>query len=328
MNLRLVAFVAIALFGLVMGPATPAVAQDSKVSSTVVERPSINGESTVLLDVENDTVRIDAETSRRTRREYASDADGRRRLVVTIEENRVDRPDGGQSIVRNFTVPDVNGRPRATRRETEETVPEGGGVFRTLIEVSVPGVNRGRFVSTERVEQTERRDGEQVLEIDRTTYTSQTTRGAWAVRGRRTVRRDYGDHGVRAVESIYTRDGSGNLVLTDQIVSREWTGTGGREHRTEEIFAKDIRGQVRSREPRLFQQVQVIRTNRSHGAWKTTRVVKETRGRRLLVVERVIEVSRSDVRGGTVVERETQRLDVNGKLQTVDISRTRESGPS
>ena len=34
------------------------------------------------------------------------------------------------------------------------------------------------------------------------------------------------------------------------------------------------------------------------------------------------------VRGGTVVERETQRLDVNGKLQTVDISRTRESGPS
>ena len=110
--------------------------------------------------------------------------------------------------------------PRATRRETEETVPEGGGVFRTLIEVSVPGVNRGRFVSTERVEQTERRDGEQVLEIDRTTYTSQTTRGAWAVRERRTVRRDYGDHGVRAVESIYTRDGSGNLVLTDQIVSR------------------------------------------------------------------------------------------------------------
>ena len=173
MNLRLVAFVAIALFGLVMGPATPAVAQDSKVSSTVVERPSINGESTVLLDVENDTVRIDAKTSRRTRREYATDADGRRRLVVTIEENRVDRPDGGQSIVRNFTVPDVNGRPRATRRETEETVPEGGGVFRTLIEVSVPGVNRGRFVSTERVEQTERRDGEQVLEIDRTTYTSQ-----------------------------------------------------------------------------------------------------------------------------------------------------------
>ena len=211
MNLRLVAFVAIALFGLVMGPATPAVAQDSKVSSTVVERPSINGESTVLLDVENDTVRIDTETRRRTRREYASDADGRRRLVVTIEENRVDRPDGGQSIVRNFTVPDVNGRPRATRRETEETVPEGGGVFRTLIEVSVPGVNRGRFVSTERVEQTERRDGEQVLEIDRTTYTSQTTRGAWAVRGRRTVRRDYGDHGVRAVESIYTRDGSGDV---------------------------------------------------------------------------------------------------------------------
>ena len=171
MNLRCFAFVAILLLGLVIGPATPTVTQDSRGSSTVVERPSINGDLTVLLDAEDETVRIDAETSRRTRREYGTDADGRRRLVVTIEEGRVDRPDGGQSIVRSFTVPDVNGRPRVTRRETEETVPEGGGVgvFRTQIEVSVPDVNRGRFVSTERVEQRERRGGEQVLEIDRMT---------------------------------------------------------------------------------------------------------------------------------------------------------------
>ena len=265
MNLRHFAFVAILPLGLVIGLATPTVAQDSRVSSTVVERPSINGDLTVLLDVEDETVRIDAETSRRTRQEYGTDADGRRRLVVTIEQDRVDRPDGGQSIVRSFTVPDVNGRPRATRREIEETVPEGGGVSRTQIEVSVPGVNRGRFVSTERVEQRETRGGEQVLEIDRTTYTSLNKRGTWAVRERRIVNRDYGDEGVRAVESIYTQDGSGTLILTDQIVSREWTGAQGREYRTEEIFSRDIRGQVRSREPRLFQQVQVVRTNRSDG---------------------------------------------------------------
>ncbi len=320
MNLRHIVFGAILLLGLVIGPATPTVAQD-RVSSTVAEQPSINGDLTVLLDVEDETVRIDAETSRRTRREYGTDAEGRRRLVVTIEEDRVDRPDGGQSIVRSMTIPDANGRPRATRRETEETVPEGGGVFRTQIEVSVPGVNRGTFVLTERVEQVEQRDGEQVLEIDRTTYISQS--GTWVARERRTVSRDYRDEEVRAVESIYTRDGSGNLVLTEQIMSREWTGTGGREYRTEEIFASHIRGQVRSREPRLFQQVQVVRTNRSDGAWKTTREVKETRGGRLLVVERVIEESRPDGRGGTVVERETRRLDVNGNLQIVDVSRTR-----
>ena len=242
MNLRHFAFVAILPLGLVIGLATPTVAQDSRISSAVVERPSINGDLTVLLDVEDETVRIDAETSRRTRQEYGADADGRPRLVVTIEEDRVDRPDGGQSIVRSFTVPDVNGRPRATRREIEETVQEGGGVFRTQIEVSVPGVNRGRFVSTERVEQRECRGGEQLLEIDRTTYTSLTKRGTWAVRERRIVNRDYGDEGVRAVEFIYTQDGSGTLILTDQILSRKWTGAQGREYRTEEIFSRDIRG--------------------------------------------------------------------------------------
>ena len=322
MNLHHSTVVAMILLGLVVGPGTPTAAQRSRTSSTVVERPSVNNDPTVLLETEDEVVRIDAETSRRTHREYGTDADGRRRLAVTIEEDRVDRSDGGRSIVRRFTEPDVNGRPQATRRETEETVSEGGGVFRTQIEASVPGVNRGRFVLAERVEQRERRDGEQVLELDRTTYISLTDRGTWAVRERRLVNRDYGDEATRAVESIYRPDGSGALVLAEQIVSREWTGTQGREYRTEEIFARDIPGQGRSREPRLFQQVEVVRTNRPGGGSTTTRAVTERRGSRTLVVERVVEKSRPDGRGGTVVERETQRLDVNGRLQTVSVSRT------
>ena len=43
------------------------------------------------------------------------------------------------------------------------------------------------------------------------------------------------------------------------------------------------------------------------------------------VVERVVERARPDSRGGTVIERETQQLDVNGRLQTVSVSRELES---
>ncbi len=309
-----------------MSLASPTVVAQHSKGSESVERPSINGDSTLILEAENETVRIDARTSRRTRREFTTDANGRQRLVVTTEENRVDRPDGGQSIVRSFTEPDVNGRSRTSRRETEETVPEGDGFFRTQIEVSVSDVNSGGFIPTERVERRERRNGEQVLEIDETTYTNLIGRGIWEALERRVVNRDYDDDEVRSVESIYTPDGGGDLVLSDQIVSREWTEAQGREHRTEEIFARDIPGQGSSQEPRLYQQVEVVRTHRSSGGWNSTRVVKETRGNQLRVVERIIERSRPDGRGGSVVQRETQRLDVNGQLRTVDVTRTQDSG--
>ena len=191
----------------------------------------------------------------------------------------------------------------------------------------VPGVNRGGFVPTERVEQRERRDGEQVLEVNQTTYTDPTGRGTWEALERRILSRDYSDEDVRTVESVYTADGAGILVLSGEIVSREWTGARGREHRTEDVFSTDVPGQVSSQEPRLVQQVEVVRTPRSNGGWRTTRVVRETRGSRLQVVERVTESSRPDGRGGTVVEQETQQLDVNGQLRTVNVSRTRDSGP-
>ena len=327
MNLRHPAFVSVLVLGLSIGPATPTiVAQQSRVSGSV-ERPSINGDAAVILEVEDETVRIGAQANRRTRREFATDPDGRQRLVMTIEEELVATADGGQSIVRSYTEPDVNGRSVTTRRETEETVAAGDGFFTTQIEVSIPGVNPDGFISTQRVERRERRDGGHVLEIDQTTYTNPTGRGTWEVLERRIVNREYRDEGVRTVESIYTDDGGGDLVLSDQIVSKEWTEGGGREYRTEEIFARDIIGQERSPEPRLFQQVEIVRAPRSGGGWKATRVVKETRGNRLLVVEQVVETSRPDGRGGTVIERETQRLDVNGQLRTVDISRTRDSGP-
>ena len=361
MNLRHIGVASVLLLGLAMGPVTSTiVAQDSLVfrseleaefpsadtsgfrrlitrketegralERTVVERPSINGGSTVLFAVEDETVRVDAETTRRTRRKFHPDPDGRLRLVLTIEEDRVDRPDGGRSIVRSFAEPDVNGRIRIIRRETEETVPEGGGVFRTDIEVSGPGINSRGFVPTERVEHRERRDGEEVLEIDRTIYGAYpSVRGTWEARERRIVNRDYVDDGVQTVESVYTLDGSRDLTLSDRIVSREWIGDRGREYRTDEIFARDIPGQMRSRELRRVRQVEVVRTGGSDGGWTTSRAVKETRGNRIRVVERVIEKSRPDGRGGTVVNRETQQMDVNGRFRTVAISRTRESGPS
>ena len=105
---------------------------------SAVEGPSINGGSTVLSEVEDQERQLGAETSRRTRREFVTDTNGRSSAVSTLEEHRTVRADGGERIVRDFTEPDVNGRAWATRREQEETVAQGDGLFMTRIEVSDP----------------------------------------------------------------------------------------------------------------------------------------------------------------------------------------------
>jgi hypothetical protein len=320
-----VACVSILFLGLAPGPVvTPAFAQTS-TSRSVVEEPTLDGGSRVLSEVETSTTEIATGTSQTTRREYGTDANGRSTLLQSVEEHRTTRPDGGESVVREFTHPDVNGRAQAIRRETRETVAEGGGVYRTEIEVSVPGASGDGFIPTERVEQTERRDGDRLLESESITYTNVTNRGEWRASEQRVVQQSHGESDVQSVESVYRPDGSGRMVLRDQIVRKEWTGSTGQQHSREEIHATEIPGQGRSTKPRLFQQIDTVRTARSGGGSQTTREVRETRGNRRVVVERTIERERPDGRGGIVVEREVQRRDVNGRLRTVAVAET--AGP-
>ena len=299
--------------------------EDRISERSVIEGPSINGGAMVLSEVEDQEISIGTETVRRTRREFVTDTNGRSSVVSTLEEHRTVRADGSELIVRDFTEPDVNGRDRSTRREREETVAKDNGVFVTQIEVSEPSTRASGFVATERVEQRERRDGAQVLELDRTTYINPTGGGAWVAQERRVLSRDYSGDAVRSIESVYTADDAGTLVQSERIVSREWTGPGGRERRTEETFSRDIPDEVRAATPRLAQQVEIVRTDRLDGRSSTTRTVRKPRNGRMQVVERVVERASPDGRGGIVIAQETQQLDVNGRLQTASVSRTRES---
>ena len=248
---------------------------------SVTQVPSINGGLTVLSGVEDQERQIGAETRRRTRRELVTDVNGRASVISTLEEHRTVRTDGSETIVRDFTEPDVSGRARATRREHTETVAKGDGIFMTRIDVSEPSTRGTGLVATERVEQQERRDGEQVLERDRTTYTNPAGNGAWVAQERRVLTRASSDGVIRSIESVYTADDAGQLVQSERIVSREWTGPGGREHRTEERFSRDALDEIRAATPQLRQQVEIVRTNGLDGRQSATRTVRAPRNGRM-----------------------------------------------
>ena len=197
-------------------------------------------------------------------------------------------------------VTDTNGRSSVVSTIEEHRTVRADGGERIVRDFTEPDVN-GRARAT-------RREHEETVAQER-----------------RVLTRDVSDGEIRSIETVYTADDAGHLVYSDRVVSREWTGPGGREHRTEETFSRDVLDEVRAAAPRLAQQVEVVRTNGLDGRWSTTRTVRKPLNGRMLVVERVVERSRPDGRGHTVVEQETQQLDVNGRLQTASVSRTRES---
>lgn len=305
----------------IVATATGSTLAQSSTTRSVVEQPTLNGDSRASSEVETRTNEVAPGTTETTRREYGTDANGDSTLLATMAETRVISADGRESVVREFSHPDINGRPEATRRETSETVPEGDGVFRTEIEVSTPDASGTRFVVRERVEQVERRDGPTV-ESESITYTNLTNRADWQASEQRVVTQTETDTGTESVENVYRPDGTGSMVHRNQTVRTEWTGSRGETHIREEVFATDIAGQGRTSELRFHQQIDTVQRTSANGSIETTREVTEERNGRDVVVERVIERSRSDGRGGTVVERETQRRDVNGRLRTVTSGTT------
>ena len=270
------------------------------LTRSVNEGPSTRGNMTVLSEVVDETVRRDASTSQRTRRELIADQDGRQRLASVMEEQRVAQPDGSHQITREFMDLDVDGRSRTTRREREQLTARGNGLFITDIEVT-ESINGGGFVPTERVQQRERRVGDQVAEREATTSIDPAGSGKWSVLEQRVLTRNVADGRGEAVELIHRPDASGKLVPSERIVSRDWA-VGGQEFRTDEVYRQDINnGGSLTQQP--VEQVETVRTTLSGGGFDTTRTLSQRLGDRLQVIERVIERSRPDGRGGLVIDR-------------------------
>lgn len=291
----------------------------------VVRRPSVHGGQEVVLEVLEETVRVDPLTVRRTRRELRPDPNGGSRLARTVEERREEGPDGRLRVSRTISVPDPNGRLRTLRREVMTTVPLGGGVHRTEVETSVPDLHGRGLVAVERIEQTERREGEELVEAERTTYRRPVGAPRWRQAERHVTEREREGGEVRTVERVYRPDGRDRLSLNDRIVTREWRDAGGAERLVQEVHSTDIPHLARSSAPGLYRKVEVVRERGPDGSRRVAREVRERGMNGFRLVERTIEESRPTP-GGTETVRTVQRPDGNGRLRTVSVSRADESG--
>ena len=292
------------------------------VERTVVEGTGGDGDARLLSETVDETEASAGGIVERTRREYIVGPNGVRTLVATVAERTEERADGGRLTVRDYTEPDLNGRSRTTRQEREETVARGDGAYRTRIDIAEPS-SRG-LVQTRRIERVEQRDGDELVARDSTTYADPTGRGDLDAVERRVLTRDQEGGRARSVELVYRADDNDNLVPRERIERLERAGAGGGQIVSEDVYTRGVNGPAGSL--RLERRTESVRTDRPGGGGTTTRTVSEARNGRMQVVERVVERMARDATGDVVIERETQRVDVNGRFRTVSTTHARESG--
>lgn len=309
------------------GSATPArwretsrETQDGEVRTRVVEGLSLEGDYQPLLEVEEEIIKQDDRTTRVIRRLYATDNNGRRKVVQRTEEEQVELPDGGSRVLRTFSEPDTNGRFSVTQQETEETRQLGSGKIETQTTVRQPDINGG-FRAVRQIQRVEEETAPGVLNVRETDLLPDGNQGWEAHEVREQVTRT-GENETQIEESLYQRDVNLELSPRERSVSREWTDDKGQQRRAVEVFSTTVGTTGRYGENRLYLDRRIDTTTRTlpDGSEET---VQESStwpqagpSRPLQVSERLIQLSRP-VQGGMVrTETRGETRDVNGRYVT------------
>src|SRR5207253_2469485 len=106
-----------------------------------LERRAVNGGYEPYLDVETESVRVDATTTRTVERSFARDPDGQKHLTQVTEKETRTVPGGEQRVVRTISNPDVNGHLQIVRRESQDAKQISSSVRETRTTTLSPNAN-------------------------------------------------------------------------------------------------------------------------------------------------------------------------------------------
>ena len=301
--------------------------ENGQVVTQRLETIGLYGRYQVLTEMEEETIEVDATTTRVIRRWFAPDAQGRPNVIEVTEEEHFRIPNEGERIVRNTSRPTLDGHFQLLRREIEETSHVSPTMRQTLTTVSQPDLN-GRLTPFEQIRETEHEQEPGVSIVERTQLLLDGN-GRWEPHEirERVIRSQGGE--VRTEEQVSRRDANIQMSLVERTVTREWKDEQGAEHQTTQVYSDYISGNSSDNRLQLERELRITRQTRSDGSQQTI----EELGRRstlapgspLRVAERVLTVSRPVGRGGTQTTKTVQALDANGRYQTFTVLQGTES---
>jgi len=285
-----------------------------------VESRGSDGNFEPYQDIETETVRVNATTTRTTTRTFGRDSDGAKTLVQVTEEERHTLPGGDSSSVRSTSNPDANGRLQLVQQDIEETKKISKDVEETKSTIMLPGGN-GDLAPAMKVQERRQRGPNGTTESQKTTLLPDGN-GNWQVgETKQTTIRQEGKN--RTSEETTSRsDLDGNLDEVSRTVSKESEDAPGQTTKTVETYSVDVPGSTRDGGLHPVERKTTTQRTDSTGGQTTAQQVEQldpgNPGSGLQVTTVTIDTTRPDS-SGTHSTRTIQARDANGSLGVVSV---------
>lgn len=292
---------------------------DAEVVTRIIQ--TLSGEA--LVQEEEKSIKVDAQTTRIIRTTSNFRHDGERVIIEVVEEEHRTLPGGEEHVSRTVSTPDLNGRFSVIRQEDQTTILTNNGVQETNTTVFLPDINGG-FQPAEQIEQTEREKGPGTVETERISKVRDGN-GNWVPTERRIVlSREANGQSRTEEEQIYRSDSTGPLSLSEQVYRTYSRDSEGNEQWTIDTHGKNMDGRLH-----LNQRVKIVRESLSGGRERTVQEVEQRNpvapGEDLRVVERTVTTLRPVGNGESELEVEVKALGGSGQLETILTQRIRVS---
>jgi hypothetical protein len=279
------------------------------------------------LDVEKETVKVNATTTRTVERSYATDPQGQRKLMqVTEEESRTisagaaGNGASGREVrtVRSTSNPDVNGGLQLVHKEIEDSKQISPEVKETKVSILTPDINGGLSESI-RTEARESRTGEHTTQFQKTT-SMPDGEGHWQPNEvRKGVITEKGKEQTKE-ETVLRPDSEGKLEVIQKTVSKEAAGVDGETRATTDTYSVDLPGAARDGDLHPVERVTTIHRTGQSGQTTETQVEQPNPGAPTLglrVTGESIDIVRPGSGGTTNESRTIESLNGDGSLGVV-----------
>jgi hypothetical protein len=282
-----------------------------------------DGNLTPYQDIETETVRVNATTTRTTTRTFVRDSSGTKTLFQITEEQKQNLAGGDSKVVSTTSNPDADGNLQVVQRENRETRKTGPDSQETKTTVMLPGINGG-LAPAMQTDERQKRSGNKV-EIQKTTLLPDSAGGWQTGEVRHTTIEDEGRNHTKE-ERVSRPDLEGNLTEVSRTVSKESQDVSGDGHKSEEKYSIDQPGAARDGGLHLVQRVTTTQRTNPDGQ-QTTKVAEQPNpgdpGAGLRVTTVTKETVRVTTDRGAQATETIQLSNADGSLSVVSVDMTK-----
>ena len=284
----------------------------------------IDGSFQFNVDIETETLQLDANTVRITTLKYGQDGNGRKTLVQVTEEEKHILPCGDSNIVRLTSSSDQNGALQPIRREVVETKNIGNGVEQANTTVLLPSIY-GNLAPAIKMHELRKRGPNDTLESQTTTLLLDGS-GNWQVSQIRQNTMTQPFKNGSTEERIFGLDSGGRLGEVSRRVTSESESRFGENVDVQETYSVNVPGRTLDGNLHIVQRATTAKHSNATGEQITEQKVEVSHPgepgsglRPYMLINYTVQPDPS----GFQATRTVRLRDLNGNFEVVEVDTTK-----